>query len=104
MSQSAIRPIAFKNPQERYREFTPPSDRPALESGGNREESQRSSGTTVRHWNFVPLECRLPFRVKHRTKPVNWHNDEHAVRSQANGSGFERPAKRHSFKDELACD
>jgi len=89
---------------ERYRDFTPPSDRPALESGGSREESQRLSGTTVRHWNFDPLERRLPFRVKHRTKPDNCLNDEHAVRSQAKGSGFERRAKRHSFKDELACD
>src|SRR5271169_957852 len=33
-----------------------------------------------------------------------WHNDEHAIRRQVNGSGFERGAKRYSLKDVLACD
>jgi len=44
------------------------------------------------------------FCVRHRTKPVNYYNDEHAIRRPANASGFERRAKRHALKDVLACD
>jgi hypothetical protein len=39
-----------------------------------------TSTAFVRHnrptLELCSLECRLPFRVKHRTKPVNRHNDE----------------------------
>src|SRR5260370_39068973 len=33
-----------------------------------------------------------------RTMPVNWYNDEHAIRDQVNGSGFERRAKERAVK------
>src|SRR5271156_945821 len=40
--------------------------------------------------------------IGRRTTPVNWYNNEHAIRGQVNGSGFERRAKRHSLKRVLA--
>src|SRR5271156_206469 len=42
------------------------------------------------------------FCIGRRTTPVNWYNNEHAIRGQVNGSGFERRAKRHALKRVLA--
>jgi hypothetical protein len=43
------------------------------------------------------------FCERHRTKLLICFNDEHAIRGQVNGSGFERRAKRRACKDVSPC-